>query len=55
MYKLVVPSVPAQNVHVIDEMHIIYMLWFNFILGLNFVFLCFKLIIIYYHVGDVVA
>ena len=27
----------------------IYMLWFNFILGLNFIFLCFKLIIIYYH------
>ena len=27
----------------------IYMLWFNFILGLNFIFLCFKLIIIHYH------
>ena len=26
-----------------------YMLWFNFILGLNFIFLCFKLIIIHYH------
>ena len=25
------------------------MLWFNFILGLIFIFLCFKLIIIYYH------
>ena len=25
------------------------MLWFNFILGLNFIFLCFKLIIIHYH------
>ena len=25
------------------------MLWFNFILGLNFIFLCFKLIITYYH------
>ena len=25
------------------------MLWFNFILGLNFIPLCFKLIIIYYH------
>ena len=25
------------------------MLWFNFILGSNFIFLCFKLIIIYYH------
>ena len=24
------------------------MLWFNFILDLNFIFLCFKLIIIYY-------
>ena len=27
----------------------IYMLWFNFILGLNFIFHCFKLIIIHYH------
>ena len=26
-----------------------YMLWFNFILGLNFIFFCFKLIIIHYH------
>ena len=26
-----------------------YMLWFNFILGLNFNFLCLKLIIIHYH------
>ena len=26
-----------------------YMLWFNFILGLNFIFFCFKLIIIRYH------
>ena len=26
-----------------------YMLWFNFILGLIFISLCFKLIIIYYH------
>ena len=25
------------------------MLWFNFMLGLNFIFLCFKLIIIHYH------
>ena len=25
------------------------MLWFNFILGPNFIFLCFKLIIIHYH------
>ena len=25
------------------------MLWFNFFLGLNFVFLCLKLIIIHYH------
>ena len=24
------------------------MLWFNFILGINFIFLCFKLIIIHY-------
>ena len=26
-----------------------HMLWFNFILGLIFISLCFKLIIIYYH------
>ena len=26
-----------------------YMLWFNLILGLNFISLCFKLIIIHYH------
>ena len=26
-----------------------YVLWFNFILGLNFIFLCFNLIIIHYH------
>ena len=26
-----------------------YMLWFKFILGLNFISLCFKLIIIHYH------
>ena len=25
------------------------MLWLNFILGLNFIFLCFKLIILHYH------
>ena len=25
------------------------LLWFNFILGLNFILLCFKLIIIHYH------
>ena len=25
------------------------MLWFNFILGLNFIFLCFKVIIMHYH------
>ena len=27
----------------------LYMLWFIFILGLNFISLCFKLIIIHYH------
>ena len=27
----------------------IYILWFNFILGLNIIFFCFKLIIIHYH------
>ena len=26
-----------------------HMLWFNFILGLNFLFCCFKIIIIHYH------
>ena len=26
-----------------------YMLWFKFILGLNFIFFCFKIIIIHYH------
>ena len=26
-----------------------YMLWFKFILGLNFIFFCFKVIIIHYH------
>ena len=31
------------------EIDQIYMLWFNFILGLIFISLCFKLIIIYYH------
>ena len=28
---------------------LLWMLWFNFMLGLNFIFLCFKLIIIHYH------
>ena len=27
----------------------VYMLWFNFIFGLNFTFLCFRLIIIHYY------
>ena len=27
----------------------VYMLWSNFILGLNYLFFCFKLIIIHYH------
>ena len=27
----------------------VYLLWFNFILGLNFIFYCFKLIIIHNH------
>ena len=31
------------------ELISLYMLWFNFILGLNFISLCFKLIIIHYH------
>ena len=26
-----------------------YLLWFNFILGSNFIFLCLKLIVLYYH------
>ena len=29
--------------------NLVYMLWFCFILGSNIIFLCFKLIIIYYH------
>ena len=35
----------------VEESNIVsvYMLWFNFIVGLNFIFLCFKLIIIHYH------
>ena len=35
-----------------NELHVNvqqYMLWFNFIPGLIFIFFCFKLIIIYYH------
>ena len=28
---------------------VMHMLWFNFILGSNFIFLCFKLIIIHYN------
>ena len=31
---------------------LMYMLWFNFILGLNFTFHCFKLIIIHYHIQE---
>ena len=31
------------------KISLLYVLWFNFILGLNFIFFCFKLIIIYYH------
>ena len=27
----------------------VYLLWFNYILGTNFIFLCFKLIIFHYH------
>ena len=27
-----------------------YILWFNFILGLNVISLCFKLIVIHYHI-----
>ena len=33
----------------IDSMKLLYVLWFNFSLGSNFVFLCFKLIIIHYN------
>ena len=32
----------------IDKKMHVYMLWFNFILGLNFIFLCFKLITMHY-------
>ena len=31
------------------QLHTTYMLWFNFILGLNSILLCFKLIITHYH------
>lgn len=30
----------------------VYMLWFSFIRGLNFTFLCFKLIIIHYYTSE---
>ena len=33
----------------IESLSFTYMLWFNSILGLNFISLCFKLIIIHYH------
>ena len=32
-----------------ENIQYMYLLWFNFILGLNFILFCFKLIIIYYH------
>ena len=35
--------------YVINKYVCMYMLWFNFMLGLNFIFHCFKLIIIHYH------
>ena len=31
------------------DLELLCMSWFNFILGLNFLFFCFKLIIIHYH------
>ena len=37
------------NHNIIDKHIIVYMLWFSFIYGLNFIFLCFKLIIIHYY------
>ena len=41
---------PVDNVvHSLNNLGQVYMLWFNFILGLNFIFFCFKLIIIHYH------
>ena len=33
----------------LECMHFVYLLWFNFALGLIFILLCFKLIIIHYH------
>ena len=33
----------------IESLSLTYMLWFSFILGLNFISLCFKLVIIHYH------
>ena len=35
--------------HIVVEILVTSLLWFSFILGLNFVFLCFKLVIIHYH------
>ena len=46
-------SKPKGNVVYILLLEIIwkitYMLWFNFVLGLNIIFLCFELVIIHYH------
>ena len=47
-------NVQSLNGKVINVMHIFFfyvmhMLWFNFFLGLNVIFLCLKLIIIHYH------
>ena len=43
------PPTPPPLHTEIQKYKLIYMLWLNFILGLNFIFFCFKLIIIHYH------
>ena len=43
------PLLPHSVVHVQNEILLIYLWWFNFVPGLNFIFFCFKLIVIHYH------
>ena len=44
---IIIINHPSERGH--DNNYNVGMLWFNFILDSNFIFLCFKLIIIYYH------
>ena len=41
--------IPVQTPTRYTRLQHVYVLWLNFILGLNFIFLCFRLIIIHYH------